>query len=852
MAQQAENMDVTVNPTEETRVGRVIPGFEDFTPPQRVLADVLVGAFTAKYIRSKKYLEERVQFPLGYSCPPGTEAWSPQLYPKLHERLINMFKQNTPKDMLDIENMVCPILNDYLIYNISNGTVCFRKEVDRKGSKYFEMCSKSPEAFIAANKDEFNFVYKFPRDKSEKCYNLLKIWSESSLKSKFNGFMFHPYHNLDDEPFKHLYNGLPMDVLNSFMGLRFPIHESINAWRTEKYGRNLVARWLLHHIIVICEGRKDRALYTLTWMAKKLREPYWKPNTCLVIHGREGAGKTSHINTYGSLFGEHYIHYTNLQKNLIGFSHPGAETAVLALVDEVVPSQNEQAEAITRMLITEDYFNFEKKFENQRKTRNFQGVIMISNNAYCMRISEQARRYVTLRCSRTTHSKEPVMQAYHKDVLEINSGYENWSGLKALQGFFFDPDIWNNREKRNKTTNSYLEFGDGSKLPQSIDVSLGQQRSFSQDNVTNFWYKCLDRSYVVLPECNPIHPCNLDACRNINREPIGKAILDLIKSVDATGYVEGVDFTRLNDGWGTPYHSIDHLWANLLLQDTVYEEYLSDCYKNKVQGTGQAVSITKFWIRTLEIFPELGPTWQLFQQSNIKIAIPGEAFATVKLRQTQHYNGDRFPIREEIIEQKRTQIPRTVVNQQYSLVLFAPLNTMRAMFIKGTGRPDISFPDDITHGLYAMNTRNNMFREPAVENCYISLAECLSDFGFDPTEELPTWGLYGGIYNSSELTSLLSPGEGHNADAYIKIFSEIAGNTQKSLGEQRKLSSNAQKIFTSLPQIKRDLQRRIDQEKRQSPGKSIQALSELRLSATSSSSSSSSSSSTTPPSYEYL
>lgn len=42
----------------------------------------------------------------------------------------------------------------------------------------------------------------------------------------------------------------------------------------------------------------------------------------------------SHINEFGAIFGEYFIQYSDLAKNLTNFSHPDQATALLALVDE--------------------------------------------------------------------------------------------------------------------------------------------------------------------------------------------------------------------------------------------------------------------------------------------------------------------------------------------------------------------------------------------------------------------------------------------------------------------------------------------------------------------------------------
>ena len=96
-------------------------------------------------------------------------------------------------------------------------------------------------------------------------------------------------------------------------------------WNQFKEARQCVIRYLLHKCYVWCRGYEDRILYLLCWMAKKIQHPYWKPSTAIVLSGKEGAGKTTHANEFGALFGDHYLQFANIENNLKAFARPDQE-----------------------------------------------------------------------------------------------------------------------------------------------------------------------------------------------------------------------------------------------------------------------------------------------------------------------------------------------------------------------------------------------------------------------------------------------------------------------------------------------------------------------------------------------
>lgn len=292
MATSAAVPEITfVNVTPEqitTRVGRVIENPDEprrFRAPSE-LSNVVTQTLKRTNYRMKWYSKNRIDFPLGYSCT--MEPWSARLFEELNKNLIRVIEREHPESKIHLAQVVAEEFNKHLLFDTKTNRFGYRERVERRGHWYTQPCWMEKKKFLDTFKNFFGFAYKFENDKSIRQYSLLQIYAESPYVLAVNGYMFVPYHNTEPE----LQDYLPADTLNTFYGLRFDIGESLHAWQNSDVGRHQVGLFLLHHCYVICNAWKDRTDYSLLWMAKKVRQPHWKPNTAIVIHGKEGAGKT--------------------------------------------------------------------------------------------------------------------------------------------------------------------------------------------------------------------------------------------------------------------------------------------------------------------------------------------------------------------------------------------------------------------------------------------------------------------------------------------------------------------------------------------------------------------------------
>jgi len=70
----------------------------------------------------------------------------------------------------------------------------------------------------------------------------------------------------------------------------------------ERYNKTAVDAWI-KHIGIICDHDALAEEYVLNWFAHLLQKPAQKPETCIVITGRQGTGKTIMLDPIKKIMG---------------------------------------------------------------------------------------------------------------------------------------------------------------------------------------------------------------------------------------------------------------------------------------------------------------------------------------------------------------------------------------------------------------------------------------------------------------------------------------------------------------------------------------------------------------------
>lgn len=665
----------------------------------------------AKKVAPYHTIEARIDFPYGRRCP--LPVWNNSIFPTILSDISNYVKENCrwDNDNQSIKDAVASVVNKHLLCDRSNTSVLYRTScpsevgfVDLQECKWY--------AFKEAHKNwtiPLKVTVRHARQTKEKIVNkaIVEIWWENARKTCISGRVFVPFPPSHPDYAKYL----PKDFLNLYTGLRFSLEEANRYWKGTDAAafeaRVALARYLLHECFVWCRGYKDRILFTLLYKAKKLLQPYWKPNSSIINYGREGAGKTTHVDIFGRLFGRHYLRFVHLEKNLTGFNRADMETSVFALADELSPMKDEQTMSILRMLITDHETTLHLKYQNERTIFNYKGIIMLSNSPHMISASSSSRRWCVLECLPIKAASDPLLQTYMQSYLQItNLPFDSDAGYKVLHGFYLDSTIF--------TPQMINDFGDGSKLPGSAESLLGSQRAMGANGVTVFWGFVLERGYIVPPEGNPLHPVN--ATDELSQQ---------VTSISSVGYQFDVDFTQPHWPDTMPIHKIGRSWACVLLQNSIYEEYRDFISHNKAYGTGFAPeNMEKFWALTYLILPSLQ---EERNNNKINLVVPSVCFTSAEIRSKwiPGVSGDDHESVESRAKAKRVR--RQTIS--HKAIKLPTLSNLRNEYKLGAGRPDLEW-SDMTEGLDFAR------RDPRTKQAYPkwTAREFLQQFGFTEQE----------------------------------------------------------------------------------------------------------------------
>jgi len=85
----------------------------------------------------------------------------------------------------------------------------------------------------------------------------------------------------------------------------------------------------------ICSGNEEHATYLLNWLAWGVQHPGDRAEVAVVLKGGEGTGKGMLINTYGELFGSHYVHITQ-PSHLTGHFNAHLQACSVLFADEAL------------------------------------------------------------------------------------------------------------------------------------------------------------------------------------------------------------------------------------------------------------------------------------------------------------------------------------------------------------------------------------------------------------------------------------------------------------------------------------------------------------------------------------
>jgi hypothetical protein len=175
----------------------------------------------------------------------------------------------------------------------------------------------------------------------------------------------------------------PADLFNMWRG-----------WKVEPAAGN----WsmLQDHILeVVCQGSRELYRYVVGWLAFLVQHPAERPETALVLRGKEGTGKSLFGQAVRALAGTHGFQVSNA-KHLVGNFNAHLQNTLVLQADEAFFAGDRGHVSVLKSIITDPEIVIEGKGRDAILCRNRLHVVMTSNEDWVVPASLDARRFAMI------------------------------------------------------------------------------------------------------------------------------------------------------------------------------------------------------------------------------------------------------------------------------------------------------------------------------------------------------------------------------------------------------------------------------------------------------------------------
>jgi hypothetical protein len=175
------------------------------------------------------------------------------------------------------------------------------------------------------------------------------------------------------------------------------IPDAYNLWKGFAV-KAIAGDWSLfrdHILHVVCSGDEDCFQYLIRWMARCVQEPEGSGQVAIVLRGEKGCGKSIFVETFGKLFGQHFLATTSAE-HIAGRFNEHLQTVVVLFGDEAFFAGNKDHERTLKGLVTQDELSFEGKGRPVKMGRNHAHLLLASNSTWVVPAHGRERRYLVL------------------------------------------------------------------------------------------------------------------------------------------------------------------------------------------------------------------------------------------------------------------------------------------------------------------------------------------------------------------------------------------------------------------------------------------------------------------------
>jgi uncharacterized protein DUF5906 len=254
-------------------------------------------------------------------------------------------------------------------------------------------------------------------------------------------------------------NNCPRDVYNLWQGFAIKAVEGD------------CSKWLDHLLTRVCRGNQTHFDYLVKWLARAVQHPDQPGETCVVIRGGEGAGKTILGTVMKKIFGQHFFPVAS-KTHLVGNFNAHLRDTIFLLGNEAFYAGDKASASVLRALITEPMIAIEAKHRDTISCPNHLHILLTANDKWVIPAAQDARRFFVL--SAIDADKKRDRDYFNALFHEIDHG-----GAEAFLYYLMHIDLTD------------FEFRD---VPET--EGLKEQKRLTYDTHHLWWDDVLQRGYV--------------------------------------------------------------------------------------------------------------------------------------------------------------------------------------------------------------------------------------------------------------------------------------------------------------------------------------------------------------------
>jgi hypothetical protein len=196
---------------------------------------------------------------------------------------------------------------------------------------------------------------------------------------------------------------------------------------------------IMNHLTELIPDAPMREYY-LNWNAHKVQKPGTKIQTCIVLYGLSGAGKSVVAElTWEAFVGEAHYHQTEKVEDITG-KHADVSMNLVVVLNEASGKDNCSAADKLKNAVTQTTMGVEKKcIQKVTGVNCLYDLMMTTNSPHCVKLEGDAdRRFVMIVCSSKYANTKPATMKYMDRLV---AQLKNQSSMRAFFEYLKQRDI---------------------------------------------------------------------------------------------------------------------------------------------------------------------------------------------------------------------------------------------------------------------------------------------------------------------------------------------------------------------------------------------------------------------------